>query len=81
MSRFAITEDLALERQLTPFGLGVLRFLRRAWRRLVPAKNVSRDNPDEGSEPAGVTARLRPPPPVLPAGAAKELPGAEEERA
>jgi len=50
------------------------RRIRSSWRALVIPQGRKRGGPDDGSQGAGVTARLKPPPPVLSAAAATALP-------
>jgi hypothetical protein len=54
--------------------VALVRKLRSSWRALVIPQGRKRGGPDDGSQGAGVTARLKPPPPVLSAAAAKALP-------
>jgi hypothetical protein len=56
------------------------RKIRSTWRALVSSKGRKR-GPDDGSQGAGVTARLKPPPPVLSAAVANALPESGEEEA
>ena len=57
------------------------RKLRSGRRPLVSPRGNNRGDPDQGSQGAGVPARLKPPPPVLVAAAAKALPGPGDEAA
>ncbi len=59
------------------FAAGVFAALERMVRSLrsgsIYSKGGKRGGPDDGTQGAGVTARLKPPPPVLTAAAAKAL--------
>ena len=79
MSRFIAIEDPVIEGQLTPLGLALLRILRWVWRTVRQWRGIMRGNPDGGAQAAWVTARLKPPPPVLSASAAKALPESDQE--
>ena len=50
------------------------RKIREAWRALVLPKGKKRRGPDDGSQGAGVLARLKRPPPQLCGAAANALP-------
>jgi hypothetical protein len=81
MTRFIITEDQVLEGQLTPLGVAFWRAFRRMARRFFSVESKVRRHPDDGEQEAGVSARLKPPPPVLSARAAKELPESDQAKA
>jgi hypothetical protein len=57
------------------------RSTRSSWSALISPKVGKRDDPDDGSQNAGVPARLMPPPPPLFAVAANALPEPDEEAA
>lgn len=69
-----------LAKRLTQVALGIPRAFAALWKRLgrwrrtqVPARG-GRRGPDDGTQSAGVVARLRPTPPVLSASAGEPLP-------
>lgn len=55
------------------FFVSLSRKIKSALRALVLPKGKPRRGPDDGSQGAGVPARLKPPPPVLSAAAANAL--------
>jgi len=57
------------------------RKFRSSWQALIFSKVAKRDDPDDGSQSAGVPARLNPPPPPIFALAANALPEPDEKAA
>lgn len=60
------------------FFAAVRRKIRSALRALVSPKGRKRGDPEDGSQGAGVPARLKPPPPVLSFSAMKAFPEPDE---